>query len=396
MIPFGEHPVDADLHAHLVDTADELIRLTGADLCDWNRAIEVHGMKDHQGRAAALGKAHWNGTISLREDVLAMLRDLWQQAPRTWSSEERRRQQPGVLAVVHELTHYLVPAGDRYSNGRLVWEEFPCRALEEGVTELAGRRHLGAFAGAEARSPGVTDARSARSYPQFVPAAQAIVEYVSELRGESEDTALNALARENVPGKFRKLSQMVLEAGGIWDQIPSAERAAACNPIINAVWGVFRSNADWASQRPEDRPTRAPEERSWIMGLQLVASMERARLRTTDRHAPGRAEQPWQIAAAQYEYDLANDAVNFARASTEPDVRAAADAWMRRADRRMQDPWQEAESERVRPGLGPRQAEPEVAAVPGLVQLRRPARPRQPRKLGAHRRSGRPDRGLDR
>jgi hypothetical protein len=34
VISFGEHPVDADLHAHLVDTADELIRLTGADLCE--------------------------------------------------------------------------------------------------------------------------------------------------------------------------------------------------------------------------------------------------------------------------------------------------------------------------------------------------------------------------
>lgn len=398
MIPFGEHPVDAELRAEFVDTADELIRRTGADLCEWNRAIEVHGMKDDRGRAAPTGKAPWDGTISLREDVLATLRDLWQQSPRAWSKEDRERQQPAVLTLVHELTHYLVPTAERYSNGRPFYEELPGRALEEGVTELAGRRHVGAFAGAETRSPGVTDARNARSYPQFVPATQAVVQYVSELRGESEDAVLNALARENVPGKFRRLSQMVLEAEGLWDQIPTAERAAACTPIINTVWGILNANADWASQRPEDRPTRAPGERSWIMGLQLVAAVERARLHAVDRYRPERAATSWRRAAARYERFLARKAVDFAQSSRHPDVRAAAGAWAQRAVQRDRDTATELEPERPQPGPEAHHAEPEVASVPSLAAPEpRPLRPRRPpSQRGVHRRAGRSDPGRDR
>ena len=396
MISFGEHPVDADLHAHLVDTADELIRLTGADLCEWNRAIEVHGMKDDRGRAAALGKAHWEGTISLREDVLTTLRDLWQRSPGPWSNEDRERQQPSVLTVAHELIHYLVPAGERYTNGKRIYEEFPGRALEEGLTELAGRKHAHAFAGAEVRSPGVTDTRNASSYPQFVPAAQAIVQYVSELHGDSEDAVLNVLARENVPGKFRRLSQMVLEANGTWNQIPVAERAAACAPIINSVWGVFQSNAEWASRRPEERPTRAPGERSWIMGLQLVGAVERARLHAVDRYGPERVATPVPIAAARYERYLARKAVDFAQSSRHADVRAAAGAWMQRAIQRTREASTELEPERPEPGQGTHHAAPEVAAVPSLAESPRPTRTRRPRQVSVRRRPGRPDRGLDR
>jgi hypothetical protein len=148
MILFGEHPVDGELHRDLIETADELIRLTGADLCEWNGSIDVHELLDAEGERAALGIAHWSGTISLRDDVLSALRDLWNRSPREWSDEDRSQQRPGVLAVAHELTHYLVAAGQRYARGEPVYREFPGRALEEGATELAGRRHAGGMGSA--------------------------------------------------------------------------------------------------------------------------------------------------------------------------------------------------------------------------------------------------------
>lgn len=396
MIPFGELPVDAELHRDMLDTADRLRRRTGADLCHWNGTIDVHPLQDHEGDPAALGKAHWNGTISLREDVLHALRNLWHRSPRAWSIEDRARHRPAVLTVAHELIHYLVPDGEAYSKGKPIYDEFPGRALEEGSTELAGRNHVGEFAAAEARSPGVTDARNARSYPQFAPAVQALIRYVSDLRGESEDAVLNALVRENVPGKFRRLGQMVLEAGGAWGQIPSAERDGACAEVINAAWGALQANRDWAAPKPRYRTTQAPAERSWIMGLQLIGAIERARLRAIDRHAAGRAETPWQVAAARYERYVARRAVEFAQSSGHPDVRAAADALMRRAEQRMQNPWQEPEREGVERDYGTNQVAPEVAVVPSLSEPPRSARPRRPRQLGVRRRPAPPDRGVER
>lgn len=447
MIPFGEHPVDAELHAALLDTADELIRRTGAGLCDWNRSIEVHGMKDSTGKATGLGIARWNGTISLREDVLTTLRDLWQGSP----SQSRTWQMQAVLTVPHELEHYLVPKGERYEDGRPHYERFPGRALEEGMTELAARLHVGAFAAAEARCPGVTATGNARSYPQFVPAAKAIVEYASELCGESKQAALNTLVGETVPGKFRRLSRMVLEGRGLWEHIPPNAREAACNRITNTLWGVYEENAHWAALRPEDRTTRAPEARSRIMGLQLVAAIEGARLQAVDQYDPGRLTKPWQIAAAEYEHRLARVAVRFARTSKEPDVRTAGEAWMERADRRMQNASQEAERERPRPGSDPpapsasrgpqpdqalqdpgppawgtqgtsHEAEPDRVlrdpererpqvrpeppdppepqpappAIPSRAELPRLPRPRRTSRLGVRRRPGPPDRDRDR
>ena len=396
MIPFGGHPADVELHRDVRDTADRLRWRTGADQCQWNGTIDVHPVEDHDGDPAGLGKAHWNGTLSLREDVLRALRNLWLRSPRVWSIEDRERQRPGVLTVAHELVHYLVPVGKQYSVGKPFYDEFPGRALEEGSTELAGRKHVGAFAGAEARSPGVTDARNARSYPQFVPAVQALIRYVSELRGDDEEAVLNALVRENVPGKFRRLGQMVLEARGTWEQIPSAERDGACAEVINAAWGALQANADWAAPKPRYRPTQAPLERSWIMGLQLIAAIERARLHVVDRHAVSGAEIPWQIAAAQYERYVARRAVEFAQSSKHPDVHAAADALLRRADQRTQNPWQEPESERSRPAHGTHQAGPEAATVPSLAESPRAPRSRRPPSFGVRRRPGPPDRGRDR
>lgn len=402
MIPFGADPVDADLRKGLLEAADELMRLTGAELCDWNKTIDVHGMVDEEGDPAALGIARWNGTISLRTDVLATLRQLWQQrSPREWSNEEFKGQQVGVLTVTHELAHYLVAAGDRYPDGKPFYDEFPGRALEEGLTELAGRRYVGVFAEAESRSPGVTSLQRPRSYPQFAPAAQAIVQHVSRLRGESQDAVLNALVRENVPGKYRKLSQMVLEAAGPWDQVPPAERSAACAPIINSVWSVFNANRDWAAAKPQDRPTLAPEARSWIMGLQLVAATERGRLQVIDRYRPGELDSPWRVAAAKYELDLAGDAVNFTQSTKHPDVRAAATGWMQRAIRRMEDASRELDppDPSTSGDAGPSHTsvtQPEVAAVLSLAESARRVRPRRAPRFGVHRQPGGSDAGRDR
>lgn len=397
VIPFGEHPADAGLYTALLDTADELIRLTGAGLCDWNKTVEVHDIQDGEGDQAALGIVRRTGAISLREDVLTTLRDMWSRSPQEWTDHDRARQLIAVMTVPHELTHLLVPVGERYSTGRAVYSEFPGRALEEGITELATAKHVGAFAGAEARSPGVTDPRNPSAYPQFVPAAQIVVRYVGELGGGSQDAVLNSLVRETVPGKFRRLSQMVLQARGTWDQIPPSEQDGASAAVINAVWGAFQANRDWASSKPRDRLTRAPEARSWIMGLQVVAAAERARLQVEARYSSETPETPWPVAAARYEQHLARQAVSHARSSNHPDVRQAAGAWMQRAVRRVSDATKESRPERPQPDVESRR-DPEAAAVPrpaaplGEVRPRRSATAR----VRVHRRPGRSDPGRDR
>lgn len=208
---------------------------------------------------------------------------------------------------------------------------------------------------------------------------------------------MNLLTREDADGKYRVASRLVLEAHGLWHQIPPQQRPSCERAVRETIWNEFSLNRDWAQRGANNQVrTRDPEARSRIMGFQLVAATERVRLAIGSEHGLlGRQAVTWQVAAREHELGLAEKAVRLAARRSEPDVSAAAEAWTERLAR-------EAEpggAQPAHPTKYPRpQAEPEnPAPVRAAATLASTGQPRPRRTVSpSQRRASRGDRTIER
>jgi hypothetical protein len=400
--PFGSHPVDTELRTYIQDVRDGLEEKAQAERCDWNGTILVHPVRDVKGRPLARGLAYSNGTMSLRADLLDALREMWHRPDVPGPGAGLRRQQIAVHVVRHELIHFLVPRGQRYYQGLQPYRHFAGVALEEGPTEAAAQNHAEVCADrVESRSPGATDIRNARMYPELTPAARELAAYVGRLQGESAQTVIDALARETARGKWERLPQLVLRARGLWDRIPEQHRPLCERAVRETVWNELSFNRNWAERDSNNQVrTGDPGVRSRIMGRQLVAVVERRRLAIEYQYGtPSRPEVPWQVAAANHEQALATAAARDAAASSAPDAREAASEWLSTAGRQRADAIAAKNRAQDSAEVRELQVEADAPAAGGSVraapQAVSPPRAYPPRS--GHRRSrGLRDHGLER
>lgn len=368
MTPFGQHPADLLIHAHLGKLEARLRRRLEGDRCAWNRQVEVTPIFAADGETALpLGTARGDGTLALRADVLDRLRDLWARPGATRTEQQQRLQQRARSTLRHELDHFIHPDGERYRDGLVEYRRWTTRAFEEGETECVAQNHADIDAAEmEALSPGMTSVRFSTSYQQFTPAVRTLADYTGGLLGRRQAEIVDELGREAIQGKYTRLAHLVLEARGLWQRIPEDERVDCQMQVAQEVRNVFWRNSDWAKRDAGGRlGTSDPAGRSHVMGLQAAAAAERARLEIEHRYGTPRQEGvSWELAAAMHEYELAQKALQFAQRRPAADVRRAAAQWLDKAahGRDAAREWESTE-----PVLEPRpvrRSEPERGSAP--------------------------------
>jgi hypothetical protein len=296
--PFGQHPCDGELARYVRLLVAELRGGLAADACGWSGRIEVLPLWTPRGQPESrLGFADWDGTMGIRADLVDALRSMWAGSSGA-GGPEQLRQRDALHTVRHEAVHFLHLDGQPYRAGEQAYRRWAVRLLEEGVTEAVAQNHrLAGAVAAEARSPGLARLPIARTYREFTPAVRHLAQYVGGLHRKAPSAVLDDLGRRAPHAKYPTLTRTILEAGGLWEQIPEAQRPACRRYVENEMSNVAWQAHTWARRDQSGRlGTSDPDGHSHVLGLQMVAAASGRGCvsRAPTRHRAGMCPGSWR------------------------------------------------------------------------------------------------------
>lgn len=243
--------------------ADTAHSMSGADRSNWNGRYQPINEPNVRGRA------EWNGTLSLsNKHVVQPLQEMYANAGQQHDVATLKRYRSALKTLLHENGHLLTADGTTHRHGKAQVESQPAtKALEEGMTELWAQRNLNRYIeqlGLEQVAPGISDAREARSYTNYTPAAMAIAEGIAEQSGRSPDEVIQRLNNVHAGQKWEVAAGMMCEANGLAAHVPRERQAEVTRNVARAMREGFEQN----------HPDRLPENAT-LAGHSAMASARR-------------------------------------------------------------------------------------------------------------------------
>lgn len=229
------------------------VEITGAHHSNWNGDL---GTTRKVEDGIILGTATWEGGVLFDEKYVT------QPLQQMFEHQGVRQDPATVLAyrnaletVLHENSHMLSAEGTTHAGAMQAFREPAVRALEEGITEAWSNANLDLYIDKlelEKIAPGIKEVQGWQTYPQFVPATQALANRIGEVSGVDSNEVLRRMNVVNGAEKWPVATKLVTDAAGLDKVVPPAQLAEATQRVEQAMQAPFSTLAD-VSKLPADQ-----------------------------------------------------------------------------------------------------------------------------------------------
>jgi hypothetical protein len=211
----GTSPPEVAFRNLMQRQAFSAVRISGAEVSLWNgQWVEMTG--------GPAGVANWDGSIGYDKQVLDRLRHMMAHYGRHHDPQTLAGYREAIRVVLHENSHLLSHAGEKWSESSAYYWQPSVAALEEGVTEAWAQANTDAYIrdlGLEQAAPGISGVPRTDAYPQYTPAVRALCQGLGRNMGVPEGEVLRRLNVVSARGKWPAVAEMVMQSSGLSQQI---------------------------------------------------------------------------------------------------------------------------------------------------------------------------------
>lgn len=229
------------------------VEITGAHHSNWNGDL---GTTRKVENGIILGTATWEGGVLFDEQYVTQpLQKMYENQGVQQDQETLLAYRNALETVLHENSHMLSAEGTTHAGAMQAFRDPAVRALEEGVTEAWSNDNLNLYIDKleiEKIAPGISELQGWQTYPQFVPATQALAKGIGEVSGLDSNEVLRQMNVVNGAEKWPVATKLVTDAAGLDKIVPPAQLAEATQRVEKAMQAPFSTLAD-VSKLPSDQ-----------------------------------------------------------------------------------------------------------------------------------------------
>lgn len=221
------------------------VNVTGADHSGWSGDLGETRKVENE---VILGTVTWEHALLYdSERVQKPLREMFEHQGETQDDKTLLRYRNALKTVFHENSHLLAGPGTEHRDAMGPIQQPALGALEEGITEAYSFRNLDSYIDElqlDQVAPGIKNVVGRSSYPEFMPAAQALARNLGEVSKLGTDEVLRRMNVVNAVEKWPVAADIAFEANNLHEVVPSAEVAGAKARIRAAMQGHFGNLED--------------------------------------------------------------------------------------------------------------------------------------------------------
>ncbi len=235
------------------EQAKAAVAISGAHHSSWNGR-----QRDTDPAKKIRGSASWDHTINYnRQLVTEPTQEMFRNA-RAHNQDPATLQsyREAVKTMLHENVHLLAAEGSDHRQAMTEIDKPGLRPLEEGITELYSQQKLNDYIdelGLEEIAPGIRDADAVKSYPKYLPAAEAFTNKIGRESGLGSAEVAERMAVVTADQKFRVAAETIYDNSSLPQTVPSDQREAGVQRIEAAMKQPFSEVDKVSDTEPQRR-----------------------------------------------------------------------------------------------------------------------------------------------